>query len=135
MSSTFGPRETLGGNDVEAVDSIDCPWLRSTASAETRAGRNRLPGYHHRVRVAVLAAEVEALEAEVEALEQIVESKEQERQQMIDNYEAIVAARSEAEPDPDAESPAADETAGWRPLGAVASALERVAARLRRPNE
>lgn len=135
MSSTSGPHETLDGIDVEAVDSIDGPWLRSTAAASAQSKGGRLSGYHPRVRVAALTAEVEALEAEVEALEQIVETKEQQRQQVIDNYETIVAARSEADSEPATESAASGEAERWRPLSAVASGLERAAAWLRRANE
>lgn len=135
MSSTPGPHETLDGIDVEAVDSVDGPWLRSTAAAGARLNGGRLRGYHPRVRVAALTAEVEALEAEVDALEQIVEAKEEQRQQVIDNYETIVAARSEADSEPATESAASGETGRWRPVSAVASSLERAAAWLRRANE
>ncbi|WP_144924232.1 hypothetical protein [Halorubrum salsamenti] len=135
MSSTSGSHETLDGTDVEAVDSIDGPRLRATWSAGARPKSDRRAGYHDRVRVAALAAEVEALEAEVEALERIVESKEQQRQQMIDNYEAIVAARSETDDAPDPDTTASNETTGWRPLAAVASGIKRAVARLRRSKE
>ncbi|EMA61354.1 hypothetical protein [Halorubrum lipolyticum] len=135
MSSTTGSHDTLDGTDGGAVDSVDGPWLRSTASAGTRPKSERYPGCHHRVRVAALTAEVEALEAEVEALEQIVESKERQRQQLIDNYETIVAARSEADDAADAESDASDETERWRLRAAVASRLERAAAWVRRSDE
>ncbi|WP_245851655.1 hypothetical protein [Halorubrum persicum] len=52
---------------------------------------------------------------------------------MIDTYETIVEERSETEHA--SESDASNESKGWRPLGAVASWVERAAARLRRPNE
>lgn len=156
MPSTSGCHETHDGIDVEAVDSVDGPWLRSSASAGARSKGDRRPVNHQRVRVAALTAEVELLdaerelldeqvgaltaeveelEAEVEALERAVESTERQRQQVIDNYEAIVAARSETDGAPDAESAASAETARWRPLAAIASNLERLAARLRRSNE
>ena len=154
MPSASGSLDS-GGIDVETVDSIDGPRLRSGASVSVSSESDRRPGYHRRVRVAALTAKVEELEAEVDALERAVESEERRRQQVIDSYEAIVAARSEADRAPSAETdraPSAEaaasaetataaetaasaETAGWRPLDAVASGLERVAAWLRRSNE
>ncbi|ELZ58967.1 hypothetical protein C467_04595 [Halorubrum hochstenium ATCC 700873] len=142
------PPDAPGGTDAEAADSADGPRRRSAspiAPAGSRAsdpartvgvGRDRRPGYHDRVRVAALAAEVERLEAErdrladrVAALERAVESEAQRRQQVIDNYERVVAARSESDPASDA-----PRTASTRPcpLAAVAAGMERVAAWLRR---
>jgi len=147
MPSTSGSSETSGGTDVETADSEDGPRLRVTASPDSASdGR---PDYHHRVRVAALAAEREALdeqvdalraemeelEAEVEALERAVESKERQRQQVIDNYETIVANRLEADREPESESETAAESTGWEPLAAVASRIERAVARLRRSDE
>ena len=129
-----------GGIDVEAVDSIDGPRLQSGGSVSVRSESDRPPDYHRRVRVAALTSKVQDLEAEVDALERAVESEERRRQQVIDSYEAVVAARPETDRAPDAESAApaetatAAETAEWRPLDAVASGLERLAARLRRSN-
>jgi len=140
MPSASGSLDS-GGIDVETVDSIDGPRLQSGASVSVRSESDRRLGYHRRVRVAALTAKVEELEAEVDALERAVESEERRRQQVIDSYEAIVAARSETDRASDAEgaavaeTAASAETAGWRPLDAVASGLERLAARLRRSNE
>jgi len=147
MPSTSGSSETSGGTDVETADSEDGPRLRVTASAGSASDRR--PGYHHRVRVAALAAErealdeqvdelraeMEALEAEVEALERTVESKDRQRQQMIDNYETIVANRSEPDRESESESATGAESTGRGPLAAVASRIERVIARLRRSGE
>lgn len=131
MPSASGSLDS-GGIDVEAVDSIDGSRLQSGASVGVRSENGRRPGYHRRVRVAALTAKVEELEAEVDALERAVESEERPRQQVIDSYEAIVAARSEAGRTPDAEdavsaegtaaaeAAASAETAS--PAGAAASA-------------
>ena len=146
MPSQPDSLDAPGGTDAETMDSTDGPRRRSTALAGSRAsdpartvgvGRDhdRRPGYHDRVRVAALAAEVERLEAErdrlagrVAALERAVESEAQRRQQVIDNYERIVADRSE----PDATTgPTRTASTGLRPLAAVASGIERVAAWLR----
>ncbi|MGM0447321.1 MAG: hypothetical protein ACQERM_03590 [Methanobacteriota archaeon] len=144
MPSTSGSLDS-GSIDVEAVDSIDGPQLRSTASAGARSNADGRPGGDQCVRddaraadrdlpaerVRALADEVAALEAEVEALEAKVESKERQRQQVIDNYESIVAARRS--PDRSAESSpivsATDDGRGF--LSAVASVVERLAAWLR----
>ncbi|ELZ37055.1 hypothetical protein [Halorubrum tebenquichense] len=144
------PPDSPGGTDAEAADSADGPRRRSAsaiASAGSRASdpartvglgrdRDRRPGYHDRVRVAALAAEVERLEAErdrladrVAALERAVESEAQRRQQVIDNYERVVAARSESDAASDASRTASTRP---RPLAAVAAGMERVAAWLRR---
>lgn len=147
MPSTSGSSETSGGTDAEVADAEDGPGLRSAASEGP--GSDRCPPYHHRVRVAALAAErgaldervnaltaeMEALEAEVEALEAEVESKERQRQQVIDSYETIVEDRPEADRASESESAASTESSGWRPLAAVASGIERAVARLRRSDE
>ncbi|VTT87222.1 hypothetical protein DM2_3260 [Halorubrum sp. DM2] len=146
MPSEPDTPDAPGGTDVETADSADESRRRSTASVGSQVsdsgqtvgvGRlddDRRPGYHDRVRVAALAAEVERLEAErdrladrVTALERAVESEAQRRQQVIDNYERVVADRSE----PDAASDA-NGAASTGPLAAVASGIERVAAWLRR---
>ncbi|WP_297888954.1 hypothetical protein [uncultured Halorubrum sp.] len=134
-----------GGIDVEAVDSIDGPRLRPTASASDRpspggrpeAARGDADVYATDVdpsaeRVRALEAEVAALEAEVAALEAEVESKERQRQQVIDTYESIVEADRVTDPAPESTPDDSAETAGWQPLAAVASRVRRVAARLRR---
>jgi predicted RNase H-like nuclease (RuvC/YqgF family) len=156
MPSTSDSLETPDGIDVEAVDSVDGPRLRSIASASARPNDGPRPGYHHRVRVAALAAEVELLEAErerldeqvdalaaeveeleseVETLEQTVESEEQQRQQVINSYETIVRERSEAHRRREADSTASAETENEGPLDAVASRLKRVVGLVRRSNE
>lgn len=168
MPSRPGTADTLDGIDVEAVNSVDGPRPRSTASdgpvlaGSGRPVRVRLPpgvghrpGYHHRVRVAALAAErdllaaerdllddrvdalaaeVASLEAEVDALERAVESKERRRQQVIADYERVVAARSASTPAPSETGPTASSRTGWRPFDAVVSRIERAAAWLRGSN-
>ena len=164
MPSPSGSLDS-GSVDVEAVDSIDGPQLRSTASADARSNADGRPGGARCVRddaraadrdlsaaedgpsaverdlppdrgspaerVRALSDEVAALEAKVEALEAKVESKERQRQQVIDNYESIVAARRS--PDRSAESsPIVSATDDGRgSLSAVASVVERLAAWLR----
>lgn len=149
MPSTSGASETSGGTDVEGFDPEDGRQPRASASAGARSESDPRPGYHHRVRIAALAAErealdeqvealtaeMEALEAEVEALERAVESEERQRQQVIDSYETIVADRSEPGRSPDTESAASAEPAGRRPLAAVASRVRRAVSWLRRSNE
>ena len=138
-----------GSIDVEAVDSIDGPPPRSTASADDRSNADDRPAADRRVRddvpaaerdlpeerVRLLADEVASLEAEVAALEAEVESKERQRQQVIDNYESIVAAQRtsdrSSEPTPDASA----STGRWRPFAALASRVGRVAAWLRERRE
>jgi len=147
MPSQPDSLDAPGGTDAETTDSADGPRRRSTALAGSRTSDpartigvsrdyDRRPGYHDRVRVAVLAAEVERLEAErdrlagrVAALERAVESEAQRRQQVIDNYERIVADRSESDA---TTGPTQTASTGPRPLAAVASGIERVAAWLRR---
>ncbi|GAA0546914.1 hypothetical protein GCM10008994_22230 [Halorubrum ejinorense] len=158
---------TLDGIDVEAVDSVDGPRPPSTASDSpppAGAGRpvsvalsagvgrrdaGRRPGYHHRVRVAALAAErdllddrvdalaaeVASLEAEVEALERAVESKERRRKQVITDYERVVTAKSASTPASSESDAAASSRTGWDPVDAVVSRVERAVAWLRRSGD
>lgn len=142
-----------GEIDVEAVDSIDGPRLRPTASADDRPNADGRPAADRRVRddgsatqrdpvaaererlaerVQSLTAEVAALEAEVEALERTVESKERQRQQVIDNYESIVAARQSPDGSPESTRSASTASDGWRPLSALASRVGWAVAWLRR---
>ena len=150
MPSPPGTADALDGIAVEAVDSVDGPRDRSTASdspSPAGAGRpvrvtlpagvghrdgDRRPGYHHRVRVAALAAEVASLEAEVDALERAVESKERRRQQVIADYERVVTAKSASTPSSSEADATASSRTGWRPLDAIVSRIERAAAWLRR---
>ena len=171
MPSRPGTADTLDGIAVEAVDSVDGPRARSTASdSPSPAGTSRpvrvtlppgvghrdgdrRPGYHHRVRVAALAAErellaaerdllddrvdaltaeVASLEAEVDALERAVESKERRRQQVIADYERVVSAKSASPPSPSESDSTASSRTGWAPVDAVVSRVERAAAWLRR---
>ncbi|MFW6000011.1 MAG: hypothetical protein ACOCPY_01005 [Halorubrum sp.] len=134
------------------MDSIDGPQLRPTASAGDGSNAGARPRGDGRVRedpltaerdlpvverdllderVRALTDEVEALEAEVEALEATVEAKERQRQQMIDNYESIVAARRA--PDRSAETDTATSVTsdGDGPLAAAASRIRRATAWLR----
>ena len=127
-----------GGIDVEAVDSIDGPRLRPTASASDRPSPGGRPEAArgdadvYATDVDPSAERVRALEAEVAALEAEVESKERQRQQVIDTYESIVEADRVTDPAPESTPDDSAETAGWQPLAAVASRVRRVAARLRR---
>jgi predicted RNase H-like nuclease (RuvC/YqgF family) len=137
-----------GSIDVEAVDSIDGPPPRPTASADDRSNADDRPAADRRVRdhapaadrdipenrVERLADEVAALEAEVAALEAEIESKERQRQQVIDNYESIVRKRSaspeRSEEDSTAETEAAaTEHANGGLLAAVGSRLARLVGR------
>ncbi|WP_096393948.1 hypothetical protein [Halorubrum trapanicum] len=134
-----------GSIDVEAVDSIDGPRLRSTASADDSPSTADRPAADRRVRgdaseterdlpedrVERLADEVAALEAEVAALEAEVESKERQRQQVIDNYESIVAARRAPDRPSETDAAAPEPSDGRGLLAAVASGVGRVAGRLR----
>ena len=151
MPSASGSLDS-GSIDVEAVDSIDGPQLRPTASAGARSDAGARHGGDRRIRDDALAAEgdllaverdllnervralteeVEALEAEVEALEAEVESKERQRQQVIDNYESIVAARRAPDRSSETAAAASAPSDGRGPLAAVATAVRRVAAWLR----
>ena len=174
MPSRPRTADALDGIDVEAVDSLDGPRPRSTASdSPSVAGPDRSvpvvlpagvghrdggrrPGYHHRVRVAALAAErellaaerdllddrvdaltaeVASLEAEVDALERAVESKERRRQQVITDYERVVTAKSASTPSSSEADATASSRTGWRPLDAITSGIERAAAWLRRSDD
>ena len=147
MPSTSGSLDP-GGIDVEAVDSIDGPPPRPTASADDRSNADDRPAADRRVRddapaadrdlpeerVRRLADEVAALEAEVAALEAEIESKERQRQQVIDTYESIVRERSAGAElsgeDPTAETEAAaTENANGGLLAAVRSRLARLVGR------
>jgi hypothetical protein len=145
MPSTSGSLDP-SGIDVEAVDSIDGPRLRPTASADDRSNDEGRAAADRRVRDDALAAdrdlreervrrladEVAALEAEVAALEAEVESKERQRQQVIDTYESIVAAQRTPDRSSESTPDASTEADRWRPLAAFASRVGRVAAWLRR---
>ncbi|WP_144799678.1 hypothetical protein [Halorubrum depositum] len=149
MPSTSGSSETSGGIDVETADPEDGRQRRPSATAGVRPDSDPRSDYHHRVRIAALAAErevldervtaltdeMEALEAEVEALERAVESEERQRQQVIDSYETIVRERSEADRESGAEAPAEREATDRGPLAAVASRIGRAVARLRRSDD
>jgi hypothetical protein len=151
MPSASGSLDS-GSIDVEAVDSIDGPQLRPTASAGARSDAGARHGGDRRIRDDALAAEgdllaverdllnervralteeVAALEAEVGALEAEVESKERQRQQVIDNYESIVAARRAPDRSSETDAAASAPSDGRGPLAAVATAVRRVAAWLR----
>jgi len=148
MPSASGSLDS-GSIDVEAVDSIDGPRLRPTASAGDGSNADGRRDADRRVdalraerdllaeRVRRLTDEVAALEAEVEALEAAVESKERQRQQVIDNYESIVregSAPFEAPGEDRCAEADADATAGASggPLRAVAA---RLAGLVRRADE
>ncbi|WP_092920826.1 hypothetical protein [Halorubrum sodomense] len=167
MPSASGSLDS-GSLDVEAVDSIDGPRLRPTASAGARSNAGGRPG-DRRVRDDALAAErdlsaaerdlsaaerdlppdrdlpaervraltdeVAALEAEVEALERVVESKERQRQQVIDNYESIVAARRAPDRSSETDAAASEPSDGRGLLATVASGVGRVAGWLRPDRE
>jgi predicted RNase H-like nuclease (RuvC/YqgF family) len=135
-----------GGIDVEAVDSIDGPPPRPTASADDRSNADDRPAPDRRVRddapaaerdlpedrVERLADEVAALEAEVAALEAEIESKERQRQQVIDNYESIVAAQRTSDRSSESTPDTSTEADGRRPLAALASRVGQLTAWLRR---
>ncbi|WP_017342280.1 hypothetical protein [Halorubrum sp. T3] len=134
-----------GSIDVEAVDSIDGPRFRPTASADDspNAGdRSAADRRAHRDasaaerdlpedRVERLADEVATLEAEVAALEAEVESKERQRQQVIDNYESIVTARRAPDRSSETDAAPSEPSDGRGPLAAVASGIGRIAGWLR----
>lgn len=82
-------------------------------------------------RVRALTEEVAALEAEVEALEAEVEWKERQRQQVIDNYESIVAAQRDPDRSSETSAAASATSDGRGLLAAVASRTGRLAAWLR----
>ena len=92
MPSTSGSSETSGGTDVETADSEDGPRLRVTASVDSAS--DRPPGYHHRVRVAALAAEREALDEQVDELRAEMEALEAE----VEALERTVASRTGRSP-------------------------------------
>ncbi|WP_424014230.1 hypothetical protein ACOZ35_14545 [Halorubrum xinjiangense] len=157
MPSASGSLDS-GSIDVEAVDSIDGSQLRPTASAGARSDAGGRLGGDRRVRDDALAAdrdlsavdpdlpsdrdlpaervralteEVAALEAEVEALEAEVEWKERQRQQVIDNYESIVAAQRDPDRSSETSAAASATSDGRGLLAAVASRTGRLAAWLR----
>jgi hypothetical protein len=129
MSTHPESPETTGGTDAEATDGRPTGGTRAVDAAATTPRRAvGGAGSSRRVLTTALAARVDQLAAERELLDDRVAELEAEvaaerrrRQQVIDRYEPLVAARSGEGP---SREPSASGSPRWRPLVAVASRLK-----------
>lgn len=157
MPSKFDYSDIAGGDNTETAEPGDA--VSDPPHATYRRSRcDESRGSHHisgtRVRIVTLEAEVELLEAEretlvdqvtalestieeleneVAALERTIECKDQQRQQVRDNYEHVIAAKDQAYQELQQELEAAPTgTSIWPlpdikpPLGAVVARVQRV---------